>query len=893
MNIRNASFFCAPGTLSLILPVLLFITSNLPALAAEPAPLLPREGICMNNLYAGTIGGDLNIRLFLARQGEELKGFYYYEKNGKFDPATNRIEYPHLQLQGKVEGNGQFMLMEGDPGKAGDKRLGHFSGAFDAQGQATGTWETPTGDHKISFHVNPTDSLEQGRNPHYRLRCAPAVDGGEQVQLLIEGEKPISLDGNEGLSLAAKEAIFDPATLSVRLLQGQPDIYWIRYEHRRTWEPGVASIVHRHDLLVRKGDTVKSVLDQWTQPSYEFSRADVYWDRANDTVFRYQDSILSVTETQIMDEVWDSRPMSLEAACKEECGCTSDSSEQPCQDKGCYQHCARKFLAADNSEYVFHKTIRTIDVVTGKTIAQKAFWEKEFYPLRYKFYGGQDQARLSFLVVDDGVSGWLFVRDKTAPEAGSAAPNLAQASFDPENPGAIPAIATCWLYNRIPWEQANATRSYPPAPPEQTRPDHFRPTGCCVVVTSTNGKITALYERTEGGSEALRLLALYETGATTCYSQNLAQDALPWGKAAPDKALAGAAAPPEHGTSSSEQIITTGSGVHLRPDPDLHSPPITRLSIGTVLKKVYLHPEPSSVSSEAREIWYMVMGPGEKYGWVSGEQTEPFDADNPWAAYKTIVERRLEISSPRTRPEDVDFLMFLARILPQQPMKNVERIKESLRRLEKRLCQGGDATKLDPEPILKTLASLDQEAASTHSSTAEEVRNALGEIESSIRQCYGIDNWNLMKEEHLGELRLSLPEQEIPKILSCRPKRGPEQQSWVDGAYHQVWSYPDCGVVLDMVSERKGGPKSIDGIEVTSPSKLKTLRGIGIGSSEKEAVEAYRRYQNLDTYISEREKKNKERKKGDDLVAGSVYGGLFFSFKNGRVSRIFIGAIAE
>jgi hypothetical protein len=39
--------------------------------------------------------------------------------------------------------------------------------------------------------------------------------------------------------------------------------------------------------------------------------------------------------------------------------------------------------------------------------------------------------------------------------------------------------------------------------------------------------------------------------------------------------------------------------------------------------------------------------------------------------------------------------------------------------------------------------------------------------------------------------------------------------------------------------------------------------------------------------------KNKERKKGDDLMAGSEYGGLFFSFKDGRVSRIFIGAIAE
>jgi hypothetical protein len=66
-----------------------------------------------------------------------------------------------------------------------------------------------------------------------------------------------------------------------------------------------------------------------------------------------------------------------------------------------------------------------------------------------------------------------------------------------------------------------------------------------------------------------------------------------------------------------------------------------------------------------------------------------------------------------------------------------------------------------------------------------------------------------------------------------------------------------------------------------SPFDYKTSKGISIGSNYQEVEKAYKDYVNA-------EFSNKE-----SIVAGSIYGGVIFSFKNGKVTSIFIGASAE
>ena len=137
-------------------------------------------------------------------------------------------------------------------------------------------------------------------------------------------------------------------------------------------------------------------------------------------------------------------------------------------------------------------------------------------------------------------------------------------------------------------------------------------------------------------------------------------------------------------------------------------------------------------------------------------------------------------------------------------------------------------------------------------------------------------------KEQVGKLRYGLSEREVKQIIPGKPARGPEQWWGADGEYHQEWQYPDRGINLGMVSEKKSGPKSIRSITITSPSTLQTQKGIRIGSTEPEVHEAYGCFRNAE-----------DSRKGEAFVAGSVFGGLIFNFQQGRVSKIFIGAAAE
>jgi hypothetical protein len=137
-------------------------------------------------------------------------------------------------------------------------------------------------------------------------------------------------------------------------------------------------------------------------------------------------------------------------------------------------------------------------------------------------------------------------------------------------------------------------------------------------------------------------------------------------------------------------------------------------------------------------------------------------------------------------------------------------------------------------------------------------------------------------KEQVGKLHLGLTAKEVKQIIPGQPQRGKDEKWGADDAYHQEWQYPKEGVTLSMVSEKKGGPQSLERITITSPSRLRTQRGIGIGSTEAEVNAAYGRFRNAG-----------DSRAGELLVAGSVFGGVMFDFQQGRVSRIFIGAAAE
>lgn len=144
------------------------------------------------------------------------------------------------------------------------------------------------------------------------------------------------------------------------------------------------------------------------------------------------------------------------------------------------------------------------------------------------------------------------------------------------------------------------------------------------------------------------------------------------------------------------------------------------------------------------------------------------------------------------------------------------------------------------------------------------------------------DEFSLLNEEKIGDFHLGLSEKDLKEKVSCSLTRGKEEMWGADGIYHQTWDYPDCGLSFNMSSEQKGGNKVVDSISVTSPSTLKTKRGIQIGSSDQAVIKAYGQDKATDADSDKQE-----------FVAGSIYGGLFFHFENNKVTSIFLGAGAE
>lgn len=139
-----------------------------------------------------------------------------------------------------------------------------------------------------------------------------------------------------------------------------------------------------------------------------------------------------------------------------------------------------------------------------------------------------------------------------------------------------------------------------------------------------------------------------------------------------------------------------------------------------------------------------------------------------------------------------------------------------------------------------------------------------------------------LAEERIGTLSIGLSETDLKKSINCPLKRGKDILWGADGAYHQTWKCADCGLEIGMVSEKRGATKMIESLTITAPSTLTTKRGIRIGSTEQEVRKAYRREWNKEDSTN-----------NGNFVAGSIYGGIIFQFRDGMVCQIFLGAAAE
>lgn len=139
-----------------------------------------------------------------------------------------------------------------------------------------------------------------------------------------------------------------------------------------------------------------------------------------------------------------------------------------------------------------------------------------------------------------------------------------------------------------------------------------------------------------------------------------------------------------------------------------------------------------------------------------------------------------------------------------------------------------------------------------------------------------------LSEESFGKLVLGGKAKDLLTLLGKPEVIGTETRWEAIGQWVQEWRFPTRGLTINMASDQKNGQKHILNITATAAGKLTTARGIGIGSTEAEVRKAYQDVQ--DKSASE---------PGALFVAGSVYDGILFTIKEGKVARIFLGAAAE
>ncbi len=138
--------------------------------------------------------------------------------------------------------------------------------------------------------------------------------------------------------------------------------------------------------------------------------------------------------------------------------------------------------------------------------------------------------------------------------------------------------------------------------------------------------------------------------------------------------------------------------------------------------------------------------------------------------------------------------------------------------------------------------------------------------------------------ETFGPIKIGQSYNETFRVLGSPDKRTVPVEWGADGLMHEEWGYSTKGIKINMVAEKgKPNTKTIFSITATPPCNFLTAAEVGIGSSYATVEKFYER--DID----------KETKSKEQIVVGSVYGGIIFSFDapGGKVNKIFLGAAAE
>jgi len=115
-----------------------------------------------------------------------------------------------------------------------------------------------------------------------------------------------------------------------------------------------------------------------------------------------------------------------------------------------------------------------------------------------------------------------------------------------------------------------------------------------------------------------------------------------------------------------------------------------------------------------------------------------------------------------------------------------------------------------------------------------------------------------------------------------------EDQVWeAIGEAVQTWVFPDVGLAFDMASREVGRAKTVISITAKPSCKFPTGQGVKVGDPIESITTRY------SDYPVDMPTMGFDASRSTYRLIGSIYGGMSFHHKNGLVTGVFLGAMAE
>jgi hypothetical protein len=138
--------------------------------------------------------------------------------------------------------------------------------------------------------------------------------------------------------------------------------------------------------------------------------------------------------------------------------------------------------------------------------------------------------------------------------------------------------------------------------------------------------------------------------------------------------------------------------------------------------------------------------------------------------------------------------------------------------------------------------------------------------------------FDLVQRETIGPLRPGATEKLVIGTLGAPTKKQKPILEGATGEFASVWVWSDASII--MVADKDKGPWTARMITISGRPTFETRMHIHVGSTRAEVERAYER--SLDD----------DGKKKETYLAGSMYGGLLFTFDHDKVVSISIGPFA-